>query len=195
MNHILNELKEHAPYTAIATVLAIITTLILNQFITYNSSESVFESLHLIHILFSAFATTTVFYYSKKSIKAAILIGLSGSILIGSLSDILFPYLGTLIFGLQSHIHLPLIEKPILVLFFSFIGIYLGLMIKKTKIPHISHVFISVFASLFYLTSFSSITTFTDYIITFIIVFLSVLIPCCLSDIIYPSLFTKRINH
>jgi len=194
MNQILNELKEHAPFTAIATILAIITTIILSQFINYNSSENIFDSLHLTHILFSAFATTTVFYHNKKSIKSAIIIGITGSIIIGSLSDVFFPALGALIFGIKTHLHLPLIEKPILVLLSSLIGINLGILIKKTKLPHTFHVFISIFASLFYLISFSNINTFIDYLISILIVFFSVLIPCCLSDIIYPNLFTKRIN-
>ncbi|MFA5484861.1 MAG: hypothetical protein WC260_01245 [Candidatus Pacearchaeota archaeon] len=194
MNKIINELKEHAPFTAVATILALIATFILSQFISYNSSENIFDSLHLAHILFSAFATTTVFYHNKKSIKSAILIGITGSIIIGSLSDVFLPTLGTLIFGIKTHLHFPLIEKPILVLLSSLIGANLGILVKKTKLPHTFHVFISIFASLFYLISFSNINTLIDYLISIIIVFFSVLIPCCLSDIVYPNLFIKKTN-
>jgi hypothetical protein len=67
----------------------------------------------------------------------------------------------------------------------SIIGIFSGL----TKIPHFLHVGISVFASLFYLLAFSQTFNIPYFIATFFIVFIAVIIPCCISDILYPFFF------
>lgn len=191
-NKIIHELKEHIPFTAFATIFAVIITIIFSYFLKYKYSENIFEISHILHVFFSAFATTIVFHKYNKSIIKGLLVGVFGSILIGTLSDVIFPYLGSFILNLNPHIHFPIIEKPIIIILSALFGILAGTKFKKTKFPHLLHVLISVFASLFYIISFANINTLSLWIVSFIITFISVLIPCCLSDIIFPILFIKK---
>ena len=63
----------------------------------------------------------------------------------------------------------------------------------KTKFPHAGHVLLSTWASLFHIIMALG-TTISPLLvmIIFLFLFISVLIPCCLSDIILPMLFIKN---
>jgi len=190
---ILKELKHHIPFTALATLLAIILTIILYlNNITFSQIGSLFNIIHPIHILVSAIVTSAIFFKYKKSIPLALLTGLTGAIIIGSFSDIILPYLGGLLFQIKLSFHLPLIEKPILILSSAIIGSLVGISTKLTKLPHFFHVLLSVFASLFYLLAFSTALTIPYLIAIFFVVFIAVIVFCCLSDIIYPLLFINK---
>ncbi len=191
---IIHELKEHLPFTAFATFIAIFVVVIgylisKTAFISYTSS--LFYIFHSTHIFFSSIISSSIFYKYKKNIFLAILVGFLISIIIGSLSDIIFPYLGGFIFGLEISFHLPIFEIPLSIILVSLSGSSLAIL-GFTKIPHFLHVFLSIFASLLYLLTFSISITYLALILIFIIVFISVIIPCCLSDIIIPLIFVKR---
>src|SRR5574344_2573041 len=102
---ILKELKEHSPFTIVAVVVSIVLTLVISLFTDFLYTESVFESFHILHVALSALATTIVFYKYDKSIWKTFLIGFVGSIFIGTLSDVVFPYLGAAAFGFAPHLH------------------------------------------------------------------------------------------
>jgi hypothetical protein len=186
---IIHELKEHIPFTIIATLIAILLVIILD---TKSISSEIFRILHPAHILVSAIATSALFYIYKKNFLQAILIGITGSIIIGTMSDVIFPFLGGSIFSLEIMFHIPIIENPLIIFSTALIGSIIGASTKFTKLPHLIHVFLSVFASLFYLISFSQISTITEFSLSFIIVFIAVIIPCCISDIFYPLAFLKK---
>lgn len=189
----LSELKNHIPFTAGATLIAIIlTALVYSKEPVVSYIFSLFYIMHPAHIIVSAIASSAIFYKYKNNFFTAVLIGVSGSVIIGSLSDIILPYLGGALFQLKTHFHLSLIEKPVLILSAAIVGSIIGITTKFTKIPHLIHVFLSVFASLFYLLAFSIQVNFLYFIAVSFIVFVAVLIPCCISDIIFPLLFVKE---
>lgn len=177
---LLHELKHHVPFTALATVIAIVLAIYIK------SSEGLFHILHPLHILASSIVTTAIFYKYKKSSIQAILIGITGAIIIGSLSDIIFPWLGGNLLNLNTEFHLLLIQEPIIVLSAALIGSIIGIATGMTKMPHLFHVLLSVFASMTYLLAFSGPL---NYIGAFFIIFIAVIIPCCISDILFPFLF------
>jgi len=189
---IIHELEHHSPFTFSASLIAVILVFIILKTSNFVISSSLFEAAHLIHLFASAIVSAAIFYKYKSNFLQALLIGITGAILIGSLSDVFLPYLGGVIFNLKTKFHLPLIEEPILVLSIVIIGSLAGIKTKLTKLPHFIHVFLSVFAGLFYLLVFSTSLTILNYILIFVIVFITVLIPCCLSDIIFPFLFLEN---
>jgi len=185
---ILRELKHHTPFTLIATILAVAITLMVYQ---KTIPTILFESIHSAHILASSIVTAAMYYKYKENITNALLIGITGAIIIGSLSDIIFPHLGAILFNLKTEFHLPLIHAPFMIIPIAFFGSLIGIATKYTKLPHLIHVFFSIFASLFYLLMFGITINLLNGIIIFLIVFIAVIIPCCVSDIIYPLLFLK----
>ncbi|MDH4292186.1 MAG: hypothetical protein OEV56_06220, partial [Dehalococcoidia bacterium] len=54
------------------------------------------------------------------------------------------------------------------------------------------HVLLSTWASLFYFTAFGIADWIHLLPYVFLLLFLSVWIPCCTSDIIYPLLFVRK---
>jgi len=196
LKDLTHELKHHAPFTAFATIFAIGVVLLIQYYFNKSISENLFDIFHPLHIIASAMVTAGIFYKYKPKIIPALLIGISGAIILGSLSDIILPWIGGNILTLKTTFHLPLIEEPLIILGSALIGSSIGIISKTTKIPHFTHVFLSVFASLFYLLAFSSGITLFYFIATFIIVLIAVIIPCCVSDIIFPFLFLKeKIKH
>ena len=188
---ILSELKNHIPFTFLATLIAVILVGIIYKE-SVLISESFFYIIHPLHLFVSAIVSAAIFYKYKNNLAQALLIGIAGAIIIGSLSDIILPYLGGTLFQLKTSFHLFLIEKPILTLLVVATGGIIGIITKFTKFPHFFHVFLSVFASLFYLLAFSTSLNFIYFMAIFPIVFIAVLIPCCVSDIVFPLLFIKK---
>ena len=116
----------------------------------------------------------------------------TSAILVGSLSDVIFPYLGAQIISLQPKFHLPILEQPLLILGSALLGSLAGIKLKTTKIPHTFHVFLSVFASLFYLMAYTTNFTLIHFFLSIIVVSIAVIIPCCVSDILLPFFFLKK---
>jgi hypothetical protein len=192
IKELFHELKHHAPFTITATILAIAIVLILKYTINKSFDKEAFEILHPLHVIASSIVSAGIFYKYKQKIIPAIFVGIISSIVIGSLSDIILPFLISGVFNLHPHFHLPIIEKPLMILGAALLGGTIGAITKKTKIPHLLHVGLSVFASLFYLLAFSQTQSILGFFLAIIIIFISVIIPCCISDILLPFFFLGK---
>lgn len=188
---IFRELKHHLPFTLVASFVAGVLVAVF-----YSSgripSESLFEIMHPAHVMVSAVATSALYWKYKKSYWKSIFVGIVGAILIGSLSDVVFPFLTGNLFSLHTSFHLPIIEKPILILGIAFFGAILGMYSNLFRLSHMLHVFLSVFASLFYFLAFSVEMNIGVILLVSGLVFIAVYVPCCISDIVFPLLFIKK---
>ncbi len=206
LKRIAHELKEHAPFTALGAVSGILIMIIIFfADVIPRVSEATFEILHPLHVVLSALVTTAMYRkYGHRNIWVAILIGYFGSIGVATLSDAIIPYLGGALLGLEIEFHIPFIETEKipyigievwkLINGAAIIGIIIGYFRPETKIPHLGHVFLSTWASLFYFTAYSVAHWLPLLPLVFLFLFLAVWIPCCVSDIVFPLLFTKRKN-
>jgi len=204
LRQIGRELKEHIPFTALGAVTGIaIMAIIVFAHIPAPISETAFYTLHPLHVLLSALVTTAMYKrYSKGKLWAAILIGYAGSIGIATLSDAVIPYLGGVLLNIDIGFHVPFIEteempffgvaKWVVINSAAVIGIAIGCWKQFTKIPHSGHVLLSTWASLFYFTAFGTTSWIPLLPLIFIFIFLSVWLPCCLSDIVFPLLFVRK---
>ncbi len=194
---ITNELREHAPFTALGAVTGIIImVIVVFGNIPSQISNTTFYTLHPLHVALSAIATTAMYKkYSNGKVWAAILIGYSGSIGIATLSDAVIPYLGGVLLGIKIEFHVPFIEEWWLINPLALIGIAIGYFRPTTKFPHYGHVLLSTWASLFYFTAFGIAYWIPLLPFIFLFLFLAVWIPVCLSDIVFPLLFTGTDTH
>ena len=165
-------------------------------------SESLFYTLHPLHIVLSALATTAMYRLHKGGkLWVTVIIGYTGSIGIATLSDIIIPYLGGSTLDIPMEFHLPFIEtekmpfigvsKWIVVNAAAVIGITIGCWKPATKLPHMGHVLLSTWASLFSFTAFGIADWLPLLPFIFLFLFLSVWLPCCISDIVYPLLWVR----
>ncbi|ATZ61610.2 MAG: hypothetical protein BME93_06050 [Methanosarcinales archaeon Met12] len=201
LGHVLDELRHHAPFTAFSACVALILLGILTMAFPLSKAQmsgywcELFHVFHPVHILFSATATTAMFWRHERRLLKAVIIGLIGALVICALSDVFFPVLGGELVGIGMEVHWCLIKHPTAVVPFAIFGVLLGVVSAdvingrgSTIVSHSSHVFISTITTMLYLMAFG----FTEWIPriaeTFLIIFLSVVIPCCISDIIFPTL-------
>jgi hypothetical protein len=202
---ILKELRNHAPFTMFGALSGIVLMLLFKN-LNYETSRRLFYIFHPSHVLLSAIVTTAMFkLYSRKSNYVFVfLVGLFGSIGIGTLSDSLIPYVGELLLGMhvEAHAHghedfaqrahIGFIEAWYIVIPAAVAGILIAVFRPKTKFPHAGHVLLSTWASSFHMLMamngrFSVLTA----IGSFGFLFLAVWLPCCISDIVFPLLFVN----
>jgi len=204
LRHVREELLAHLPFSIFSTVggmmLVAILTFIGQPF--YGEAlpgafRELFHIFHPIHMLFSATATTAMFWQYERRIIKALIVGLAGATLVCGASDILIPHAGGLMLGVKMHFHVCIIEHPGLVLPFAAVGVVTGFLasghiVRATVFSHAVHVLISSSASLLYLVSFG----LTDWIHNagwvFVFVVLAVMVPCCFSDIVFPLLVVTK---
>lgn len=205
LRYILVELACHLPYSIFGITVGLIAMGILSFFATLmraehllpEASRELFHVFHPAHVLISAVATTAMFWKHEKRIVKAVIVGLAGSVTICGISDIFFPFIGGITFGSPMQMHICIIEEPGLVFPFALVGVIAGLLVTKsfeqsTQYSHGAHVFVSSAASILYLLAFG----LTDWIhavgAVFLITIVSVMIPCCASDIVFPLACVHR---
>jgi len=213
---LLVELREHVPFsvTAVAMGLIVAGTLCI---LTLGAGQGIeaaggaehaghdhgddpsrlfFHMFHPAHMLFSAMATAAMFYRYEKKIGKAIVIGLIGAIGICGISDIAMPHVSLLVLGVRTEWHICVYEHPALVLPFAAVGVMVGVaasggVIKSTIISHSLHVLASTMASIFYMVGPLGLTAWIEDLgKVFMFVVLAVMVPCCLSDIVFPLLMS-----
>ena len=194
-NHIINEMKKHFPFTAIGAVIGIVF-MYFSYTLSYKTAYNIFYFLHPLHVLLSALVTASMYeFYKKGKINLLLLlfVGYVGSVGIATLSDSLIPYFGEILLDMPNRkIHLGFIEKWWLVNPLALIGITIAYFKPSTKFPHMGHVLVSTWASVFHIImAIGKPIGFLQYAMLFTFLFLAVWVPCCMSDIVFPLLFVK----
>lgn len=192
---VLAQLKSHAPFTFAGAFLGVLTVFFLKKLpdhLTFN----LFYIFHPVHVLLSAFVTTSMYKMNKNkpTLVKILLVGVIGSLGTATLSDSVLPYIGeTLLHFPHRELHLGFIERWYVVDPLAILGVVLGNLRPSTKFPHSGHIFVSTAASLLHIVMslgamLVGIPIFVE--ITFLL-FLSVWLPCCFSDIVFPLLFVR----
>lgn len=201
--NIMHEFKHHVPFTAAGAFLGILLMLILDNFFPIHGEKAhhVFEILHPMHVILSAMVTAAMYQHhtcnhDKKicHVPMFLVVGYIGSIGIATISDSLVPYWGELLMGMESaEVHIGFIENPLQISLAALFGIIIAYYSPMTKFPHAGHVFLSTAASMFHIMEAKEgALSIIVYLVVFVFLFLSVWLPCCLSDIAFPLLFAKR---
>ena len=201
---VARELVRHAPFTALGAITGIIVMAVIELANAPREiSNALFYTLHPLHIVLSALVTTAMYkLYGRGKLPLLIIIGYTGSIGIATLSDIIIPYLGGSLLNIPMEFHLPFIEtdkmpfigieKWQVVNAAAAIGIAIAYWKPTTKFPHMGHVLLSTWASLFSFTAFGIADWIPVLPFVLVFLFLAVWLPCCLSDIIYPLLWVRK---
>lgn len=94
-------------------------------------------------------------------------------------------------------IHIGFIEDWEMVNSAAILGVILGIFFTAGKLPHTSHVLVSTWASMAHIMmNTSGPLSPINYLGIFIVLFLAVWLPCCLSDIVFPTIFSlKHVEH
>lgn len=194
--HIKEELFEHLPITVFSAAMGVVFCGILAMSVKEEFLPPLFDVFHATHLLFSSAATSSMFLlHEKKFIKAA-LVTFFGVTLACTTSDILLPYAFAKAFSVKMHLHICALEHPLTIFIFIGVGFLCGAVsTQKTSstffFSHLMHVLLSSVASLLYLACFGFYEWMNSLGLIFLIVIFSVMLLCCLSDIIFPLLISK----
>jgi len=92
--------------------------------------------------------------------------------------------------GIRARLHLGFIEDWYLVNPAALLGILIAFFRPRTRFPHAGHVLISTWASSFHvlMNTHRELTTIM-FLGVFVVLFIAVWLPCCISDIVFPLLF------
>ena len=218
VKHIAAELKGHAPFTVLGALTGILFMWVFSN-LGLSRSGMLFSIFHPGHVVLSAMVTASIFILHRKTknFLLILVVGYIGSVGIATLSDSVIPYIGESLFGLnvpthtdihsgdehkleadsEEHkhkhgLHLGFIEEWYIVNPAAVLGVFIAYFIPRTKFPHAGHVLISTWASSSHIlmNTADDLTVGTTAVI-FVILFLAVWLPCCMSDIIFPLLFVK----
>lgn len=202
------ELMCHLPHAIFAVAVA----LSILSFVTYFSLGSVndpvlkkgarmlFHSFHFMHILFAATGTLITFLRFSRSVPRALFVGIVAPSFFCVLSDIVLPYIGGRLLGVQMHLHLCFFNEYANVIPFLFAGIINGFVLSRhhadlqssfSRFSHAIHIFMSSLASTFYLVSHGFAYWHKHIGMVFVFLVIAVVIPCTLSDVVVPMAFAK----
>jgi hypothetical protein len=92
--------------------------------------------------------------------------------------------------SIRKRLHLGFIEDWYLVNPAALLGILIAYFLPRTRFPHAGHVLISTWASSFHvlMNTHRELTTIM-LVGIFVVLFIAVWLPCCVSDIVFPLLF------
>jgi hypothetical protein len=216
--HILLELKGHLPFTALGSVLGVLFMLSFRA-VSSKGGLGLFMVFHPLHVILSSIVSASMLtlHGGRRNFLFILIISYLAAVGTATVSDIVMPHIGASLFGLdipsegQTHhigqdeqadtngdahtehgMHLGFIKEWYLVNPAALLGIIIGFLLPHTKLPHAGHIFISMWASLAYLLM-RVYTEINGLAIAemFVILFLSVWIPCVASDIVFPLLFVR----
>ena len=127
------ELKHHLPFSILSVVVGLILVGVLSfiaEITDAGDASSHFgELFHIFyptHVLFSALATTAMFWQKEKKFFKAIAVGIIGSVGICGISNIFIPYLAGYLLGTHMHLHVCIVEHPQLIIPFLALGVAAG---------------------------------------------------------------------
>jgi len=155
-----------------------------------------FHLFHPAHMLFSAAATAAMFCRYERRWLKAIVVGLVGAIGVCGISDIAMPHVSLMILRIAAPWHICVIEHPELVLPFAAVGVLIGIGsahrgLQSTIFSHSLHVLASTMATIFYMVGPMGTVAWIDKLgEVFVMVVLAVMVPCCMSDIVFPTLLS-----
>jgi hypothetical protein len=213
------ELKNHAPFTLFGASTGILFMLLFRNLSSQTNLRlfQVFHPTHV--VLSAMVTSSLFLIYTKRtSFLMLLIVGYFGSIGIATLSDSVLPFFGETIFGVavptheaqhesqaadendpESHaahehdghgLHLGFIEEWYIVNPAAFLGIFIAYFASRTKFPHAGHVLISTWASSFHVLMNTQREMSVGILLGFFVVlFIAVWLPCCISDIVFPMLF------
>lgn len=195
---IAKELKAHIPFTVFGALSGIIFMVVFRN-IPHHVSHNLFLVFHPGHVLLSALVTASMYKIhkcggmAKCNLWFLLIIGYVGSIGIATLSDSLIPYLGETLLNMPNReVHIGFLEAWWVVTIVALIGISIAYFKPNTKVSHAGHVLLSTWASLFHMImALGRTVEWYIYVGIFLFLFLSVWLPCCISDIVFPLLFVK----
>jgi hypothetical protein len=217
-NVLVQEFLCHLPMSILALSISLFVLILFDGFFSQISSivikktvySNLFHMSHYIHILFASFASFYAFsnnlFFSEKKIIFGVLLAMINSFLFCTLADMVLPTIGALFLDNTIDMHFCFLHYDDMVnaILFSVFGVFAAYCLVRgnkkyatviAQKVHLGHVWFGCLAALFYLFSQLQIDIIINISFLFMILFLSVVIPCIFSDVCIPYFFNLYIMN
>ncbi len=216
---VLEELRAHIPFTLFGSLTGIAMMLLFRN-LPETTTYRLFYVFHPLHVTLSAIVAGSIFrlHERTRSFLVVLLVGYVSSVGTATVSNSVIPFFGESLLGVaipsesEIHgghaqggsdtgestprhgpkIHLGFIEEWYVVNPAAILGILIGFLLPRTRLPHAGHILVSTWAAASHIlmNTHSDITILTVIAMT-LVLFIAVWVPCCSSDIIMPLLFVR----
>lgn len=196
----------HIPYTGFSLAFAFAFLAILNfvslvSFATmpeqiHQGYHTLFHAFHYLHIIVAVAGAMITFFRFSNNLLLGFLVAVLAPTFFCILSDILLPTVAGLILGVHMCMHVCFFDlwDTINMAAFMLIGVVCGAALlhheESLKLfalrSHFMHIFVSCLASLFYIVAHGFDQWYNAMGILFVFLFIAVIIPCTLSDVVVP---------
>ncbi|MDR3646187.1 MAG: hypothetical protein P4L22_01450 [Candidatus Babeliales bacterium] len=207
-NHTMyQELACHLPYAVFSVAFSLIVLSLLTFIgVGKNPSElrciwdQLFHNFHFVHIVFASIGTLITFFRFSNNVLKGVIVGFFSASTFCILSDIVIPYIGGVILGVPMTLHVCFTSELKNVLPFLLVGLFTGVVMRSHSAQdksyfslwsHFTHIFVSSLASSFYMVSHGFHNWESQIGYVFLVLILSVVIPCTLSDVVVPLFFAR----
>jgi len=206
---LIEELMCHLPYAMLSVALGITVLSFLGygallaciaQGPIRKGSWILFHSFHFMHIAFAATGTLVTYLRFSKNIFWGLVVSILTPSIFCTLSDVVFPHLAGKLLGVHMHWHLCFWGELHNILPFLFAGLVNGFVMSRhhsskqtlfSVFSHFFHILISSFAAIFYLVSQGCTNWYDNIGIVFLLLVIAVVVPCTISDVVVPMMFTR----
>lgn len=200
---IIDELAYHFPYAiyAVALTIALCSFFILgSNEVSHRNLDLLFHSFHFMHIVFAATGTLITYFRFSRNMVGALIVGLIVPSIFCILSDVVMPYYGGQMLGLEMDWHICFQSEWHNVLPFLFMGMLNGFVLSRhdvahqemySVVSHFTHILVSSLASAFYLIAHGFDTWYLNIGSFFLFLIIVVVVPCTLGDVVVPMFFAR----
>lgn len=213
-----DELLCHIPYTIFSLAFSFAFVGILN-FITlasqadsslqiYRGYHILFHTFHYLHIIVAVTGAMITFFRFSTNIIRGFLVAVLAPTFFCVVSDIMLPSIAGSLLGVNMHMHICFLDPVDAFNLFAFMlaGVICGTALlrheESLKVfalrSHFLHIFVSCLAALFYTVAHGFDAWYDAMGILFVFLFIAVIIPCTLSDVVVPMYCArngKSIKH
>lgn len=204
------ELTCHLPYATFSVAFSFVI-LSLAHFMSLGFSADaarggyhvMFHAFHYLHLIFATAGTFVAFSRFSNNWLRCIIVSLISPAIFCTLSDIALPAIAMQVLGVSMHMHICFFSwaDTMNVLPFMFVGLVTGFAIAKhysaslnfvSLSSHFVHILISSLAATFYTVSFG-FNEWNEYMgMLFLMLVISVVVPCTISDVVVPMYFSRH---
>lgn len=174
----------------------------VNQQVLHRGYHVLFHSFHYLHVIVAVAGSAITFFRFSKNILLGVLVSLIAPTFFCIMSDIMLPTLAGRLLGVHMHMHVCFLHLHDALNLFAFmvVGLLCGVSLLKHKASlrafslssHFLHILVSSMASLFYMVAHGFHSWYESMGLLFIFLFIAVIIPCTLSDVVVPLYFARN---
>jgi len=205
---IWSEFVCHVPYTVISLVIGFVFAGVLHVLQTAfagvttatqqaaDGYNTLFHVFHFLHIIFAVTGTTVTFFRYSRRVALGVIVSIAVPAIFCMLSDSVLPMAAGVMLGVDMQLHICWmhLHDAINMGIFLLTGLAVGAALLQHAASlrvfsygsHFFHIFCSALASLFYIVSHGYTNWPHDMGLVFISLFVAVIVPCTLSDVVVP---------